>query len=63
MGTVDAATDRALTFGGLAGVTVPPGAAALSDPADMDVAPLSTLAISLFVPRPLGHPSAGLNKL
>jgi lysophospholipase L1-like esterase len=30
---------------------VPPGAAALSDPVDMEVAPLSTLAISLFVPR------------
>jgi lysophospholipase L1-like esterase len=51
IGTIDAATDHALAFGGLAGVTIPPGAAALSDPVDMDVAPLSTLAISLFVPR------------
>jgi lysophospholipase L1-like esterase len=51
IGTIDATTDHALTFGGLAGVTIPPGAAALSDPVDMDVAPLSTLAISLFVPR------------
>jgi lysophospholipase L1-like esterase len=51
IGTTDATTDHALTFGGLAGVTIPPGAAALSDPVDMDVAPLSTLAISLFVPR------------
>ena len=51
VGTIDAATDRALTFGGLGETTIPPGAAALSDPVDMDVAPLSTLAISLFVPR------------
>jgi lysophospholipase L1-like esterase len=51
IGTIDAATDHALAFGGPAGVTIPPGAAALSDPVDMDVAPLSTLAISLFVPR------------
>ena len=51
IGTIDAATDRALTFGGLGGITIPPGAAALSDPVDMEVAPLSRLAISLFVPR------------
>lgn len=51
IGTVDAATDRALTFGGLGGITIPPGAAALSDPVDIEVAPLSRLAVSLFVPR------------
>jgi lysophospholipase L1-like esterase len=51
VGTTDAATDRTLTFGGLGGITVRPGGAALSDPVDMDVAPLSTLAISLFVSR------------
>ncbi len=51
VGAIDAATDHALTFGGLGGITIPPGAAALSDPVDMDVAPLSRLAISLFVPR------------
>src|SRR3984885_11045120 len=48
---IDAATDHAITFGGSGGITIPPGAAALSDPVDMDVAPLSRLAISLFVPR------------
>src|SRR3984885_13182617 len=51
VGAIDTANDHALTFGGLGGITVPPGAAALSDPVDMEVAPLSTLAISLFVPR------------
>lgn len=50
-GSIDPASDHALTFGGAGGVTVAPGAAVLSDPADMDLAPLSTLAISLFVPR------------
>jgi hypothetical protein len=50
-GTIDTATDHALTFGGLGGITVPPGAAAVSDPLDIDLPPLSTLAISLFVPR------------
>ena len=50
-GTIGAATDRALTFGGLGGITIPPGAAALSDPVDMELAPLSKLAVSLFVPR------------
>jgi lysophospholipase L1-like esterase len=51
VGTIDAASDHALTFGGLGGITIPPGAAAVSDPVDMEVAPLSTLAVSLFVPR------------
>ena len=50
-GTIDPATDHALTFGGLGGITVPPGAEALSDPVDIDLPPLSTLAISLFLPR------------
>jgi lysophospholipase L1-like esterase len=50
-GMIDTATDHALTFGRLGGITVPPGAAAVSDPLDIDLPPLSTLAISLFVPR------------
>src|SRR5580658_8977861 len=51
VGTIDPATDHALTFGGLAGITVAPGAEAVSDPVDIDLPPLSSLAISLFVPR------------
>ena len=50
-GTIDPATDHALTFGGASGITVAPGAEVVSDPVDMDLAPLTTLAISLFVPR------------
>jgi lysophospholipase L1-like esterase len=53
-GAIDPATDHALTFGGLAGITVAPGAAALSDPVDIEVAPLSRLAISLFITRRTG---------
>ncbi|MDX7951076.1 SGNH/GDSL hydrolase family protein [Lichenihabitans sp. Uapishka_5] len=53
-GSVDPATDRALTFGGRPGITIPPGAPALSDPVAMDVGALDSLAISLYVPRDTG---------
>jgi lysophospholipase L1-like esterase len=43
-----AGTDRALTFAGKSSFTIPPGAPAISDPVDLAVGPLSTLAISLF---------------
>ena len=43
-GAIDPATDRALTFGGVGGVTVAPGAEVVSDPVEMDLPPLSTLA-------------------
>jgi lysophospholipase L1-like esterase len=50
-GVIDPATDHALTFGGAGAVTVAPGAEVVSDPVDIDLPPLSTLAISTFVPR------------
>lgn len=43
-------TDRALTFSGHAGITIPPGAPALSDPVELAVAPLSDLAVSVYLP-------------
>ena len=43
-------SDRALNFGGREAVTIPPGAAVLSDPVDLTVAPLGTVAISLYLP-------------
>jgi len=46
---VDAASDRALVFGGRGAVTVVPGASVVSDPVDVDVPALSDLAISLLV--------------
>lgn len=43
-------TDRALTFGGRSGVTIPPGAPALSDPVELNLPPLASVAISLYLP-------------
>ena len=48
---VKAGTDRALTFGGSPTITIPPGAPAISDPVDLEVAPLSELSVSLFFPE------------
>jgi lysophospholipase L1-like esterase len=41
---------RPLTFGGAGKVTLLPGAPALSDPLELNVAPLSDLAINLYLP-------------
>ncbi len=49
-----AGSDRALTFGGAASVTIPPGAPALSDPVELDVAAQSDLAVSLYLPGKAG---------
>ncbi len=50
-GKIKAGTDHALTFGGQAAVTIPPGAPAVSDPVDFAVDPLSRLSVSLFFPE------------
>jgi lysophospholipase L1-like esterase len=50
-GAIDPATDHALTFGGSGSVTIAPGAEAVTDPVDIDLPPLSTLALSMFIPR------------
>lgn len=52
---IDAATDRQLTFSGQAGVEIPPGAEYVSDPIDFDAAPLSELAITLYMDGPPAH--------
>lgn len=44
-------TDRAVTFGAKASVTVPPGAPIVSDPIDLVVAPLAKVAVSVFLPN------------
>jgi lysophospholipase L1-like esterase len=46
-----AGTDRRLTFGGQASVTVPPGAPALSDPVALPVPALSDLVVSVYLPH------------
>lgn len=48
---IDPTSDRTLMFHSQAATTVPSGAMILSDPVDLDVAPLSDLAISLFLPE------------
>ena len=43
-------SDRKLTFSGLDSITIPPGAPAVSDPVDLQVPALGTVAVSLFFP-------------
>ncbi len=46
-----AGSDHALSFDGHPSVTIPPGAPVISDPVDLTVAPLSKVAVSLFLPE------------
>jgi len=46
-----AGSDRKLTFGGKAFFEIPPGAPAISDPVALDVAPLTRLSVSVFLPE------------
>jgi lysophospholipase L1-like esterase len=61
-GTINAATDEALTFAGSASVTIPAGAEYYSDPIAFDAPSLSDLAITLFLEVPperqTSHPGA-----
>src|SRR4029450_8362352 len=41
-------TDRVLTFGGRSSVSIPAGASAVSDPADLHVEAFSDIAVSLY---------------
>lgn len=47
-------TDRTLTFSGHVSFTIPPGAMVLSDPVHLEVAPLASLGVSVFVPDATG---------
>ena len=44
-------SDRKLTFSGSSSITIPPGAPAVSDPVDLEVAPLGSVAVSLYFAR------------
>jgi lysophospholipase L1-like esterase len=50
-GAIVPGSDRALTFSGNPSVTVPPGAPIVSDPVDLAVVPLGSVAVSLFLPE------------
>jgi lysophospholipase L1-like esterase len=52
-----AGTDRALAFSGKPGCVLGPGVLLYSDPVELDVAPMSDLAVSLYVPRDSGPPT------
>ena len=56
-GAIVAGTDRVLTFGGRASFEIPPGVLVVSDPVELDVAPLADLAISLYLPNDTGPPT------
>jgi lysophospholipase L1-like esterase len=47
---IAAGSDRVLTFGGLRTVIIPPGAPVVSDPVDLPLAPLASVAVSLYLP-------------
>ena len=47
---IAAGSDRKLTFSGQDSITIPPGAPAVSDPVDLQVPALGTVAVSLFFP-------------
>jgi hypothetical protein len=44
-------SDRTLSFDGKPSVTIPPGAPVISDPVDLTVAPLGSVAVSVFFPE------------
>jgi lysophospholipase L1-like esterase len=50
-GAIHTNTDHALTFNGKPTVEIPAGAFVLSDPVTMQAAPLSDLAVSVYVPE------------
>jgi lysophospholipase L1-like esterase len=49
-GSIQPATDHAVTFGGAASVNIPPGGAMFSDPVPLAVAPLADVAVSFYLP-------------
>ena len=49
-GATQPGSDHAVTFGGANTVNVPPGAAIFSDPVALEVAPLSDVAVTFYLP-------------
>src|ERR1051326_1254667 len=56
-GAIIDGTDRMLSFGGSRSFTIAPGVVAFSDPVDLEVAPLSGIAVSLYLPHDTGAPT------
>jgi lysophospholipase L1-like esterase len=55
---IAAGTDRVLTFSGSPECTIQPGVLLFSDPVDLDVPPMSDLAVSLYFPKDTGPPAS-----
>jgi lysophospholipase L1-like esterase len=51
---IDTSSAKALTFGGRSSAVIPPGAPLLSDPVDLAVKPLSSVAVSFYLPKRTG---------
>jgi lysophospholipase L1-like esterase len=51
---VDPASIKALTFGGRSSAVIPPGAPMVSDPVALAVKPLSSVAVSFYLPKRTG---------
>lgn len=56
-GIIADGTDRVLTFSGSNSITIPPGVLATSDPVDLELAPFSEIAVSLYLPHDTGAPT------
>jgi lysophospholipase L1-like esterase len=55
--SINSNSDRPLTFSGRKGVEIQPGAVIVSDPVDMDLKPMSDLAVSLYIVKAEGQPT------
>ncbi|WP_262299852.1 SGNH/GDSL hydrolase family protein [Microvirga sesbaniae] len=51
-GATVSGSQRQLTFGGKTTASIPPGAKVISDPVDLEIASLTDVAISLYLPEP-----------
>jgi lysophospholipase L1-like esterase len=51
---IDPATVKPVTFGGKSSAVIPPGAPLVSDPVDLPVKPLSSVAVSFYLPKRTG---------
>lgn len=57
-GASSVTSDKALTFSGSPSITIPAGAAVVSDPADFNLPALADIAVSIFIPaQPMQHVS------
>jgi lysophospholipase L1-like esterase len=54
---IDPATVKRLTFGGNTSAVMPPGAPLVSDPVDLSTKPLSSVAVSFYLPKRTGMTS------